>query len=144
METMGNLEKALEEAIEEANDPYRCRPIGSNNTVIALAKKIGRRDIVEIYARNTMQNLEKLPLYFNNAGTQEAQLKLVPDVWQLDGCDSLELQTIQREYLQNLIELGDQTSIWKARRLIENISHYARKNKLYFQELQKRIMEKWE
>ena len=141
MEIIENLEKALEEAIDEANDPCRCRPIESNNLVIALAKKIGRRDIVDIYARNTIQNLKKLPLYFNNAGTPDAQLKLVPDDRQLDGCDSLELQTIQREYLQNLMDLGDPTSVWEARRLIKNILLYARKNKLDFQELQKRITE---
>jgi len=109
-------EKQLQELIRIADMPY-----GYWNRwqeVIDLAKTIGKEEIIRKYAILQRKVYENSGLYFNNAGTPMAKLKITPDNWMLDGCDSLELSSVQRNYIQLLIDEGQKD---KAQNLLKQI-----------------------
>jgi len=113
---MTNKQEELKQLMDSREGPWH-----KGEDIIRLAKKLGRPDLPEIikeYAPLQRGVYESSGIYFNNPGKWNAELKITPDNWQLDGCDSLELSTVQKNYISLLIDEGQKD---KAKRLLEQI-----------------------
>ncbi len=114
-------ERELKELLANNRGPWH-----KGEDIIRLAKRLGRPELVREYAPLQRQVYEQMRIYFNNAGTPYAELKIVPDDWRLDGCDSLMLNTFQENYIRLLIDEGQNK---KAQELLEKILQHPDTNR---------------